>query len=168
MTADASVPVAPDARSRADHARCDHARRPPDGAPDAASEAVDARAVDVAAAASCMAFQAAPDGGFADIAVFEKALRPGSATTATLDRLAAELGELADAQRTAPCDGCAFDFELPGLGRMEGRISIRRGHADLELHALRPGAAAALRARQHELQRKLDQASGGDVSLFIV
>ena len=85
-----------------------------------------------------------------------------------LEQLNIELAALVDAGAHGDIDSCSFDLDLPGLGRLQGRLSIRRDRADLELRALTPGMAAALRSRRHELQQGIDQAvDGHDVNLFI-
>lgn len=85
-----------------------------------------------------------------------------------LDPLARGLTDLIDEGRVAAKASFEFDIDTPGLGLLQGRVSISNGQADLELRACRPASAAALRARQSELQRLIDRESDGDVSLFIV
>jgi hypothetical protein len=90
-----------------------------------------------------------------------------NATAAAMEQLSIELGALVDAGAHGGIEGCNFDLELPGLGRLQGRVSVRRDRAELELRALNPGTAAALRSRRHELQQGLDRAVDGEVHLFI-
>ena len=79
-----------------------------------------------------------------------------------IEQLNVELAALVGAGAHGDLDTCSFDLELPGFGRLQGRLSIRRDRADLELRALSPGIAAALRSRRQALQQGIDQAVGGD------
>lgn len=85
-----------------------------------------------------------------------------------LEQLNIELTALIEATAQGDLDTCSFDLDLPGLGQLQGRLSLRRDRADMELRGLTPGMAAVLRSRRQELQQGLDQAvSGHDVNLFI-
>src|SRR5204863_4241442 len=135
------------------------------------------RVVDVVPAAT-QVFVAAPSPwdapaemtqGLGDVAFFMQAMAPeGGAGGAELKQLAGELGKLVADWNTTARDGCTFDIEVPGLGRLAGRVSVNAGQADVELQAMRTASGAALRARQQQLQRMLDRESGGDVNLFIL
>jgi hypothetical protein len=103
-----------------------------------------------------------------DAATFASESGLQAQATAPLDQLAVELGALVDAGTLDGQESCSFELELPGLGRIDGRVSIRGGQASLELHATRSGVAAALRSRQHELQKSVEHAARGEVKLFIV
>lgn len=103
-----------------------------------------------------------------DVAFFTREAARVSVVPTQLDQLAVDLAEIIEAGRIGRSERCTFDLDVPGWGRLEGHISIQDGEADVELHALRPGAAAALRSRLHDLQRMVDSESGGDVNLIIV
>lgn len=105
-----------------------------------------------------------------DVAVFAREASPHSAFVAPMEHLALELGTHieAEAARVSGPQGYTFDLEVPGFGRVEGRLLVRRGRADVELYVLRSDAAQALRARLPQLQKLLDRESGGDVNLSIV
>ena len=105
----------------------------------------------------------------ADVTDFALAANPQTALDAArLDQLAIDLGALVAGGPDGVGETCTFHLEVPGLGRMEGQVSMRNGQANVELHATRPQVAAALRSRQQEMQKSIDQASQGDVTLFIV
>lgn len=114
---------------------------------------------------SLLRVEATPDDahGFA-----QATLPPEMPGTAPLDQLGDELRALVDAGGVESGESCKFELEVPGLGRLSGRIAMRGGQAQLELHAPRQAVAATLRARQQELQRSVDQCTRGEVSLFIV
>jgi hypothetical protein len=111
------------------------------------------------------------DGGLSsDASVFagELSRRPPADGGLSLDPLARGLAAGADEARAMACQRFDFDLDLPVLGVLQGRVSIANGQAELELRACRPAAAAALRARQSELQRLVERECDGGVSLFIV
>lgn len=104
-----------------------------------------------------------------DAAAFADASRAGQAPgAAPLDQLSVELRALVEMGAGDLSEACSFHLEIPGLGRLNGRLAIRGGQAQLELSAARQSVAASLRSRQHELQRSVDQSSRGEVNLFIV
>lgn len=169
MSAAADAFLPGDARRHAERARTDQGKWPPyEAQDDRVAPAAPVSMPDAAAIASLVDHPGKPCAERTDVLAFERTLAASSPKTAVIDRLTTELAEFAELGRLGACDSCAFELDLPGLGRMEGWVTIRRGHADLELQALRPSTAAALRARRHELQRRLDQASGGEVSLSIL
>lgn len=100
---------------------------------------------------------------FADASRADQA--PGAAP---LDQLSVELRALVEMGAGDLSEACSFHLDIPGLGRLNGRLAIRGGQAQLELSAARQAVAASLRSRQHELQRSVGQSSRGEVSLFIV
>lgn len=100
-------------------------------------------------------------------AEFAVAASPPSTSAASLDAMAMQLSELISEGR-ADGDSCSFDLEVPGLGRLEGRMTIRGPQAEVQLRAQRPSAAAILRERRHDLQHLVQRESDGDVSLSIL
>jgi len=104
-----------------------------------------------------------------DATAFAAASRAGQAPgAAPLDQLSVELCAMVEMGAGDLSESCSFHLDIPGLGRLNGRLAIRGGQAQLELSAARQGVAASLRSRQHELQRSVDQSSRGEVNLFIV
>ncbi len=103
-----------------------------------------------------------------DVAAFTRWMAVNPTSAVRLDQLAGELGEIIDKKGVGSREGCTFDIELPGLGRLQARVSIRAGQADLELSAARAASSAVLRSRLQELRRLVGRESGGDVNLSIV
>lgn len=132
------------------------------------ADAVAAPAQDLALWATLCAPAAADPAGGAQTAAIAGDAPLGDAVRTAIEQLSMELGPLVGAGIHGGLDACSFDLELPGLGSLQGRLSVRRDRADMELRALTPAVAAALRSRRHELQQGIDQAAGGyDVTLFI-
>jgi Flagellar hook-length control protein FliK len=104
-----------------------------------------------------------------DATAFADASRVGQVPDAApMDQLSVELRALVEMGAGDLSEACSFHLDIPGLGRLNGRLAIRGGQAQLELSAARQGVAASLRSRQHELKRSVDQSSRGEVNLFIV
>lgn len=90
-----------------------------------------------------------------------------NAPVPAMQQLTEELKAQLDAGTGSGLDSCSFEVDVPGLGRLQGRMTLRRDRADLELRALTPGLAHALRMTRASLQAGVDQAVDGDVNLFI-
>jgi hypothetical protein len=83
--------------------------------------------------------------------------------------LVAELSAQINSPSADAGDACIFQLELPGLGSLSGRLTIRANQqVDLELRAMKPAVATALRARRNELQQSVDRSTERDVNLFIL
>jgi len=113
-------------------------------------------------------FAALPAPPLDDVVTFRQDVARDSAVALPLDQVAAELSAAVGNDKAGSAEGYSFDFEVPGLGRMEGRVSVQGGLADVQLHVLQPAAATALRQKLSQLQDLVDRETGGDVTLSIV
>jgi hypothetical protein len=83
--------------------------------------------------------------------------------------LAEEIGALVSSLGENAGDACTFQLDVPDLGSLYGRVTVRSHHqVDLELRALKPAVATALRARQRELQHSVSDSVERQVTLFIL
>jgi len=93
----------------------------------------------------------------------------GESSLDDLDPLVGELGAQINSPSAEAGEACTFQLELPGLGSLSGRLTIRANQqVDLELKAMKPAVATALRARRQELQQGVDRSTERDVNLFIL